>query len=35
MAKKFVRTTTDTWNNKTQDVKDLYKDSIVFMEDTG
>lgn len=32
MAKKFVRTTGNTWNNKSN--KSDYNNSIVFLEDT-
>lgn len=32
MAKKFVRTTKEVWNNKND--KSQYNDSIVFIEDT-
>jgi hypothetical protein len=32
MAKKFVRTTSDIWDNKTN--KSEYNDSIVFIENT-
>ena len=32
MAKKFVRTTSTVWDNKTD--KSEYNDSIVFIEDT-
>ena len=34
MAITFVRTTSGVWNNKTEEQKNQYKDSIVFIEDT-
>ena len=35
MASTFVRTNSEVWSNKTEEQKNEYKDSIVFIENTG